>query len=95
MGWWARGGAALFDIERDTKVVLLQAAYLVTKPCRFLELQIARSSAHALFKIGDDGTERMAVIRVAMQRLALACSTNCPPLGAVTGVTTETLQPNS
>src|SRR5207247_1645655 len=26
---------------------------------------------------------------------ALACSTNCPPLGAVTGVAIETLQPNS
>src|SRR5215470_14606238 len=26
---------------------------------------------------------------------ALACSTNCPPLGAVTGVVIETLQPNS
>src|SRR5262249_52873010 len=26
---------------------------------------------------------------------ALACSANCPPLGAVTGVAIETLQPNS
>jgi hypothetical protein len=26
---------------------------------------------------------------------AFACSTNCPPLGAVTGVAIETLQPNS
>src|SRR5215469_8440462 len=26
---------------------------------------------------------------------AVACSTNCPPLGAVTGVAIETLQPNS
>ena len=57
MGWWARGGAALFDVERDAKVVLFQAAYLVTQPCRFLELQIARSSAHALFKIGDDSLQ--------------------------------------
>ena len=46
-----------------------------------------------LLQIGDDRAERVAVKGIAVQ--ALACSTNWPPFGAVTGITTETLQPNS
>ena len=41
-----------------------------------------------LFEIGDDETECMTVVRIAVQ-CPLACSKNWPPFGAVTGVAAE------
>src|SRR5258705_11625283 len=44
-------------------------------------------------EVGDDGTERVAVIGIAVQGLGM--QHELPPLGAVAGVAIETLQPNS
>jgi hypothetical protein len=71
----------------------LEAVRIVVAAMTLVAVDVAHGDIRQLFEDGDDGTERVAVIRVACS--ALACSTNCPPFGMVTGATIETLRPNS
>jgi hypothetical protein len=70
----------------------LEPVRIVVTAIALVAVDAADLDTRELFEIGDDGTEGMAV---GLPCNALACSTNCPPLGAVTGVAIETLQPNS
>ena len=65
---------------------------IVVAAIALVAVDAARCDTCELLEIGDDGTERVAFIGC---RAGLACSTNCPPLGAVAGVAIDTLQPNS
>ena len=53
----------------EAEIGLLQPLDLVAQPRGFLEFEIGRGGAHALFEIGDDGFEVLALV---MRRVAFA-----------------------
>jgi hypothetical protein len=59
----------------------------------FVDMDAPHRDAGEVLAIGDHGTERMSVERVVVQGLDVQHEPAAP--GAVTGVATDTLQPNS
>src|SRR5437763_13126832 len=53
----------------QAKLDLLEAAELVTQPSRLLEFEIGGGGAHALFHVGDD---RLQILALVMRRIAFA-----------------------
>src|SRR5256714_5154750 len=64
--------------------------FVIVTSVPLVDMDAASLDAGLLLQFGDDRSQRMAVKRVAMQRLGV-----WPPLGFVAGVAIDTLQPNS
>src|SRR5438067_9078863 len=56
-------------IPRQTEIDLLEAAELVAQPRRLFEFEIGGGGAHALFHVGDD---RLQILALVMRRIAFA-----------------------
>lgn len=78
------------DLARDEDP---EAVRVAVAAIAAVDMDAADGDAGEPFHTGDHGSERVAVERITVQRLA--CSTNWPPFGRVTGVVIDTLQPNS
>ena len=65
---------------------------IVMAAIALVAVDAADSNTCELFEISDDGTERVAVVRIAMRRLGMQHELSAI---AVAGVAIDTLQPNS
>jgi hypothetical protein len=86
----ADGAGDAADLAGDPD---LEAVGVIVAAVALVDVDAAHRDAGERLQIGDDRTERVAVIGIAVQRLGV--QHELAALGAVAGVPRETLQPNS
>jgi hypothetical protein len=91
------GPARLFELRQDGAYDACgdpELVRVIVAAITLVDMDAARLDADELSHLGEHGAERVWPSK-GLPCSALACSTNWPPLGWVTGVATLTLQPNS